>query len=86
MLTVYAYTLYPVTEDELRRDRRVVTARRMGTLEGIRAVGGTPIPGSGIEIDARHLSHDCPGFTAPDFRPAPEEPAANDSDEPCRPE
>ena len=78
-VTVYAYTLYPVTDDELRRDRRVVTARRLGTLDGIRAVGGTPIAGSGVVINARDLSHDRPGLTARDFRPAQEELADRDA-------
>ena len=78
-VTVYAYALYPVTADELRRDRCVVTARRLGTLAAIRAMGGTPIAGSGVVIDARHLSSDCPGLTGPHFRSARDEPPIRDA-------
>jgi hypothetical protein len=62
-VTVYRFTIYDITTDENR------ISKRMGTLEGIERVCGTPIEGTAVEIDASELDPEIVGLTPRDWRP-----------------
>ena len=53
----------------LLADRVRRSSRRLGTLDAIKCIGGTPLPSGSVEIDEELLSKDEPGLTNIDFQP-----------------
>lgn len=62
-VTIYQFSIYDVNSDEPK------ISRRWGTVDGIKAVGGSFFEHTHAEVDGTLVGAEVPGLTARDFMP-----------------